>query len=663
MVHPQNDQRWAIIKLALATRLLLLLAMSLSCAILPDFYPGDDVLQFDLRLALTSFSTPTSNETSTDNITGEKKNHCFCLQGHDCDVHWENRRQFIGGSLMCADADNNIQGVTSSRSALLDKLYAFILPPVTRWDAARFLTLSVDPWARYPPTHLLLPLCEGDNQSNDQTTCTNNNQSITNNDDETIFHSSEQAHAFFPLLPLVIRYMANLLVYVMPSQILPSTYEATAALSAILINMIAFAIAALSLYEMTKSLLLRVALEKKQNTTQRNANDGFQRYEALAMTTARLFCINPAGVFFTTAYSESIFAMLTFAGHAIVAKGVYYRYLLNTIGRTDYSREEVQLWNAYICVLWVTSTVMWMLASYTRSNGTFSSIWWMLIGISQCCLYLTNQNSNTPESFSKCRKSLVSCCLFALGVVIPVLYHDRRGYNFHCNATDSMTQQTNPMPSWCDHGSHGGLGFSMYALVQRKHWNVGLFRYYELKQIPNFILAFPVLALCFGAAAFWIRCSWNRHIGPREMNTRKGSALQYIFCMLQNVFSWSFQALAVYSYDSDPRNKITSSEGADIPSMVLLGPNFLSYYAILAGFAIVGAFLAHVQIATRLICSSCPALYWFCATLLARSAEIKGNVKSRSEWWISLTPLLLYGYFALYNILGVIMHVNWLPWT
>jgi hypothetical protein len=26
-------------------------------------------------------------------------------------------------------------------------------------------------------------------------------------------------------------------------------------------------------------------------------------------------------------------------------------------------------------------------------------------------------------------------------------------------------------------------------------------------------------------------------------------------------------------------------------------------------------------------------------------------------------PLILYGYFGLYNLLGVVMHVNWLPWT
>ena len=50
---------------ALATRIFLLLAMSISCAILPDFDPGGDVLRFHLRL--------------------DDSSSCFCAKGHACD--------------------------------------------------------------------------------------------------------------------------------------------------------------------------------------------------------------------------------------------------------------------------------------------------------------------------------------------------------------------------------------------------------------------------------------------------------------------------------------------------------------------------------------------------------------------------------------------------
>src|SRR5690349_21015530 len=42
-------------------------------------------------------------------------------------------------------------------------------------------------------------------------------------------------------------------------------------------------------------------------------------------------------------------------------------------------------------------------------------------------------------------------------------------------------------PSWCAQFLPFG-----YVHVQGKYWNVGFLQYYELKQIPNFILAFPI---------------------------------------------------------------------------------------------------------------------------------------------------------------------------
>jgi hypothetical protein len=54
--------------------------------------------------------------------------------------------QYKENDSKCADGDNQaVEGLY-----YLDGFYRFILPPVTRWDSARFLTLAVDPWARYP---------------------------------------------------------------------------------------------------------------------------------------------------------------------------------------------------------------------------------------------------------------------------------------------------------------------------------------------------------------------------------------------------------------------------------------------------------------------------------------------------------------------------------
>jgi hypothetical protein len=88
---------------------------------------------------------------------------------------------------------------------------------------------------------------------------------------------------------------------------------------------------------------------------------------------------------------------------------------------------------------------------------------------------------------------------------------------------------------------------------------------------------------------------------------------------------------------------------------------------ILAGFALVGSFLAHVQVSARLIFSSCPAIYWFLSDrLLVNDCDKKAaDIRKGSFWYPSAIspPLLIYTYFAFYNILVVIIHVNWLPWT
>ena len=112
----------------------------------------------------------------------------------------------------------------------------------------------------------------------------------------------------------------------------------------------------------------------------------------------------------------------------------------------------------------------------------------------------------------------------------------------------------------------------------------------------------------------------------------------------------SYLALAASSSDCQKQKEVDNNN-------LLLGPKFLSYYAILFGFAMVGTFLAHVQISTRLICSSCPALFCFVANMTFNDNQSDDERKRRR------VRVLMYFYFALYNILGAIMHVNWLPWT
>ncbi len=613
----QQGQQLRIFLLALISRGILLIAMATSCSIIPDLYPGDDVLQFNMRL---------------EDPKDAAGNACFCLQGHACDDGVRTRR-YSDRNYLCADDD-----IDSSKQRIrydwLDQFYSFVLPPITKWDAARFLTLSVDPWARYSPQQTTCSDVE------DETTTCN---ATTADEYNKTFDKSEQAHAFLPLFPLIIRYTTALLMKLIPHNLLPSTYEATIAITAIIVNMLAFAIAAVSLYDLTIFVSMRndLTTSKEDETNTKTIS-----YCDIAKTTAELFCVNPAGVFFTSAYSESVFAMLTFAGHAIAARGMYYNASLR-IKDANSIRFSIRLETFY----WVISTLLWASASYVRSNGTFSSIWWMLIGIGQCSSYIytamsAKQNGNVSIKVIATKCALILCCYgtLALAVAAPVFYHDKRGYRFHCDESSSSAFNK---PEWCIQAEDSAK-FSLYAYVQRKHWNVGLLRYYEVKQMPNFILAMPILLLSFCAAACWIATSWKRHIARDSPGCKK--------CVnLTNICWWAFQALSSSSASVDSIPAESNS------SQLLLGPSCLPYYAILAGFALVGTFVAHVQISTRLICSSCPALYWF-VTILLTNEEQNDKERGNNSRTI-LTTHSIWFYFGLYNILGIIMHVNWLPWT
>uniref|UniRef100_A0A8V0YGZ9 GPI mannosyltransferase 2 n=1 Tax=Gallus gallus TaxID=9031 RepID=A0A8V0YGZ9_CHICK len=210
-------------------------------------------------------------------------------------------------------------------------------------------------------------------------------------------------------------------------------------------------------------------------------------------------------------------------------------------------------------------------------------------------------------------------------------------------------------PPWCSQRFP-----VVYSYIQDVYWNVGFLRYFELRQVPNFLLALPVALL--GSWATWTFVVANpRHCLTLGLERRKKKQ------------------------DGKPR------AGFCCPAVFV-------YVVHATALLALGFFCMHVQVLTRFLGSSSPMLYWFSAHLLqgheawlwkeGADGQSAGRVRERCVLCAApgscgkgpagghplLRLLLSYrsmtavgrgvlGYFASYWLLGLVLHCNCLPWT
>lgn len=231
-----------------------------------------------------------------------------------------------------------------------------------------------------------------------------------------------------------------------------------------------------------------------------------------------LALLNPAFVFFTTLYSESLFSFLSWTGLALVVVDG------NILG----------------CLFLGA-------ASLTRSNGIFNAI---PLALELLCVLCA------PWVSKRDRKSGVLLHVLAMmSCVVPSLmwqYHITRHICQHHNA------QQGDYTDICASATNAFHFLSTYSRIQALHWNVGWLRQWQWRQIPNFLLSFPVLAYsCWG---IYKECA------------------QGLLRVRLQVLPWMIHLL--------------------VTSAVCL-------------------FFAHVQISTRVIFSSCPFVYMIFLDLIA----------------------------------------------
>lgn len=296
--------------------------------------------------------------------------------------------------------------------------------------------------------------------------------------------------AFLPLFPLSLRAVCS----VLPPFPFPVRPRGRLLLAAALLNALLSALAAAALLGLGRAVL---------------------RQPRQAFLAALLFSLSPAGVFLAAAYSESMFAVLAFSAM--------------------WRLEQGQGW---------LSGLLFALASGVRANGVVNAGFFLYSRGRSFALQLqagSASRGKLPALWRQVLSLAFSAALMCAGIFLPFALFQYYAYVRFCGPGTGLAQDIpeallqlardkgyrvagvgGDKPPWCSQRFP-----VVYSYIQDTYWNVGFLRYFELRQIPNFLLALPVTLLCSWAA--WTYVSTNpRHcltLGlERDKSEERGKA-------------------------------------------------------------------------------------------------------------------------------------------
>ena len=261
-----------------------------------------------------------------------------------------------------------------------------------------------------------------------------------------------------------------------------------------------------------------------------------------------MFICNPANVFFVGIYTESIFSTFSWSGMYLMEKRMPLK-----------------------------AGIMFIFASLLRSNGLLNLVF-----------VVAFQFSNRYIQKNK-QMGFLSFIYLCLCTSIPYLVWNKYIQQMLCSNPVFFESHRHEL---CEQ-----LFPNMYAMIQEKYWNVGFLKYFQIRQIPNFLLATPIIIIALSA-----------------------------------IISFIYKLIPMLK-----EGRVNSSLSRMLP--------YICHLVVVLG---IGIFFAHVQIITRLICSSCPIIYIEMGRLLVKSQSFK---------------FYMFLYLFLYNFAGFVLHPNFYPWT
>lgn len=420
----------------------------------------------------------------------------------------------------------------------------------------------------------------------------------------------EQSYAFLPFLPLCMRFLSKTVF----APLVPLMgYRAVLALSGYILNNIAFVFAALFLYKLTLIV--------------------FKDSKAALRATA-LFCFNPASIFYSSIYSESLFSLLSFAGVYYFLSGVNWKALL-----------------------------LFALSGAARSNGVINAGFFLFQAMHHSYDAFFQQNQTLLAL-----QVLIVACLRSVCVFIPFFIFQLYGFLNICHGEPS-SKGSRP---WCN----ARVPY-LYGFIQSHYWEVGFLRYFQLKQLPNFLLASPMLLL--GMSSIIAYAKQNYHfllsLGFQVSYVEKETAAVFYFVQRRKLLNETAvlrEELPNPSTSSSTsknlliRNRTKKNKYLDIQATANVAQaneatssqmeqgffsSLMIPFILQLGFMVaVASFVMHVEVATRFL-SVNPLIYWYTAYVMGSSPN---GFK---------LGYVLWAVFLSYLFFGSLLFSNFYPFT
>ncbi|KAH7727788.1 GPI mannosyltransferase [Aphelenchoides avenae] len=405
----------------------------------------------------------------------------------------------------------------------------------------------------------------------------------------------EQNLAFFPLFPKVLRILGTALQYLLG----PVSLYSAMILAGVVLNNALFIVNGRLLFQ----LVLKLTGSLKE-----------------ALIAAYIFCWNPASVFFSSVYSESLYMLLVLSALLFLQQNA--------------SNTAQQIVTAFIVSF----------AFLTRSNGLLNLgyILWPLF--LEVILHKCNTSGKleletsfwtiVQKSAAKAPVGLLCLIIVTLPLYISssaviekfctttAAYTDERLIQFAANKSFVLPGNAENL-SWCSESSFPVPPY--YSHVQEKYWDVGWFAYWQWRKIPLFLLAAPTLGFVF-----------------------------YGLRTCSSIF-------------------LRTPDGMK-PADVIVDRRMLIPYAFHSVFiALAGIFCFNVEVTTRILFSSGPYIYIVIARIMSRQTPrivvpddlLEPFVLPYLSIYARVRPLhfLMLSYLLGYFFLGTTLHVNWLPYV